>query len=270
MWLLVVQSDLSWALRVDIATPDSHTWRGVCYLNLDRAFQRKVQESGMYRLRADDIVLIQLCRDIMGQFELRTKYRSAIRSIYADNPRSIEAELDEIFGRRCAGTLSEVCRKGSFEDLRVLGKQMRRAVIVRGLMREPLGTTGNILRYLGWRCREYVRPNGVMVAVIGPDGSGKGTLIEKVKTLYNWATPLPNPGVPFAAGTLTQPRLPATGPEGRRRSCNQSTCKSTERLDLKFASPCLPHVGLRSWILVAGSSLPWAKMHCGDIRQILL
>ena len=79
IWLLVVHSDLSWGLRVDIATPDSHTWRGVCYLNLDRAFQRKVQENGMYRLRADDIVLIQLCRDIMGQFELRTKYRSAIR-----------------------------------------------------------------------------------------------------------------------------------------------------------------------------------------------
>jgi thymidylate kinase len=181
MWLLVVHSDLSWALRVDIATPDSHTWRGVCYLNLDRAFQRKVQESGIYRLRADDIVLIQLCRDIVGRFELRAKYRSAIRSIYVDNPLSFEAELSEIFGRRCAATLSEVCRKGSFENLKVLGKQMRRAVIVRGLLREPRRTAGNILRYLGWRCREYVRPNGVMVAVIGPDGSGKGTLIEAAR-----------------------------------------------------------------------------------------
>src|ERR1700674_1434391 len=56
MWLLVIHSDLSWALRVDIATPNSHAWRGVCYLNLDRAFQRKVQECGIYRLWADDIV----------------------------------------------------------------------------------------------------------------------------------------------------------------------------------------------------------------------
>jgi thymidylate kinase len=183
MFLLVVHSGLSWGLRMDITTPGSHihTWRGARYLNLDRAFQRKVQESGIYRLRADDIVLTQLRRDIMGQFELRAKYRSAIRSIYADNPRSFEAELGKIFGRRCAATLSEVCRTGNFEDLRVLGKQMRRAVIVRGLLREPLGTAGNILRYLGWRCREYVRPNGVMVAVIGPDGSGKGSLIEKVR-----------------------------------------------------------------------------------------
>jgi thymidylate kinase len=180
MWLLVIRSDLYWGLRVDLATPDSHTWRGVCHLRLDRAFQRKVCESGIYRLRGRDIVFMQVCRDIMGSLKLREKYRSAIRCIYVDNPQSVEVELAEILGRRCAATLSEVCRQGSFENLTVLGKQMRRAVIVRGLMREPLRTTGNILRYLGWRCREYVRPNGVMVAVIGPDGSGKGTLIEKV------------------------------------------------------------------------------------------
>jgi thymidylate kinase len=125
--------------------------------------------------------MIQFCRDIIGRFELRPKYRSAIRSIYVDNPRSFEAELSETFGQRCAAKLSEACGKGSFEDLKVIGKQMRRALIFRSLMREPLETAGCILRYLGWRCREFVRPNGVMVAVIGPDGSGKGAIVDKAK-----------------------------------------------------------------------------------------
>jgi thymidylate kinase len=202
MWLLVVHSALTWAIRIDIATPKSHTWRGVCYLNLERAFQEKVQESGLYRLRADDIVWIQLCRDIMGRFELRTKYRSAIRSIYVDNPISFEADLGEIFGRRCAATLTEACRKGSFENLKVLGKQMRRAVIVRGLLREPLRTTGNILRYISWRCREYVKPNGVMVAVIGPDGSGKGTLIDAARHFLSGPVDFPTRAYHLRPGLL--------------------------------------------------------------------
>ena len=218
MWLLVVYSDLSWALRVDIATPDARIWRGVCNLNLDRAFQRKVCESGLYRLQAHDIVLMQFCRDIMGSFKLREKYRSAIRCVYIENPRSFEAELGEMFGGRCAAAISEVCREGIFEDLKVLGKQMRRAVIVRGLLREPLRTASNILRYVGWRCREYARPNGVMVVVMGPDGSGKGALIEKVKQfvagplhfparVYHW-----RPGLLPSLGSLLLGRDDEEGP----------------------------------------------------------
>jgi thymidylate kinase len=228
MWLLVISSDLFWGLRVDLATPDSHTWRGVCHLRLDRAFQRKVCESGIYRLQGRDIVFMQLCRDIMGSLKLREKYRSAIRCIYVDNPRSVEVELAEIFGRRCAARLSEVCRTGSFEDLTVLGKQMRRAVIVRGLLREPLRTAGNILRYFGWRCREYVRPNGVMVAVIGPDGSGKGALIEAARHFISGPLDFPprvhhlRPGLLPSLGSLLLGRkddgAPVTNPHAQEPS----------------------------------------------------
>ena len=181
LWLLVVHLDRPWVLRVDLALPDSHTWRGVSFLKLDRALQNKVQEGGIFRLRARDIVCMQLSRDIMGSFKLRRKYRSAVQSIYQENPYRFKAELNAMFGRRCGSALAEVCREGTFEHLKHLGKQMRRAVIVKGLMRKPLKTTSDILRYVGWRCGEYVRPNGVTVALIGPDGSGKGTLIEAVR-----------------------------------------------------------------------------------------
>ena len=105
---------------------------------------------------------------------------------------------------------------------------MRRAVIVRGLMREPLRTTGNILRYLGWRCREYVRPNGVMVAVIGPDGSGKGTLIEKVRHFITGPLHFPTrvyhlrPGLLPSLGSLLLGRkddgAPVTNPHAKEPS----------------------------------------------------
>jgi thymidylate kinase len=181
MWLLVIPSDLSSGLRVDLATPNSYTWRGVRCLKLDHAFRRKVWEGGTYRLHAHDILYMQFCRDIMGSLELREKYRSGIKRIYLDNPHAFEARLTEIFGPHISTQLSEVCRKANFEGLRNLGKQMRRAVIWRGLVQDPIGTSRDILRYLVRRCGEYIRPNGVMVAVIGPDGSGKGTLIEKLE-----------------------------------------------------------------------------------------
>lgn len=180
MWLLVIHPELLWGLRVDLAVPNSHTWRGVTYLRLDRAFRRKTWESGICRMQAHDIVFMQFSRDIIGTFELRERYRSAITRTCLNNPRSFEMELEEIFGGRCASRLLEVCRNRNFENLKSLGKQMRRAVIARALSRAPLRTAGKILRYLGWRCREYMRPNGVTVAVIGPDGAGKGTLTETV------------------------------------------------------------------------------------------
>ncbi len=228
IWLLVIRSDLSWVLRVDLGTPDSYTWRGVCYLKLDRALQRKVREGGTYRLQAHDIVLMQFCRDIIGTFTLRDKYHSAISCIYVDNPRTFEAELGESCGPRCAAALSEACKTGDFEHLKPLGKRMRRATIVRGLLREPLRTTSNILRYLGRRCREYVRPNGVMVAVVGPDGSGKGILIEAVNyfitghlhfptKVYHW-----RPGLLPSLGSLllgqNEDGAPVSNPHAKKPS----------------------------------------------------
>lgn len=227
-WLLVIHLDGSWALRVDIGSVDSHTWRGISHLNLNIALERKVCDKGIYMLRGEDVIVIQFCRDMMGRFRLREKYHSPVRNLYLSNPSYLMGELEKIVGRRCAGRLMEVCGQGRFEHSATLGKEMRRSVITRSLLQEPIRTVRSILLYIGWRCHEYFRPNGVMVAVIGLDGAGKGTLIREIQgeisrmlhfpvRTYHW-----RPGLLPSLGSLLLGRVedgrPVRNPHSRKAS----------------------------------------------------
>lgn len=170
-----------WGVHVDFLRPQCASWRGCCFVDATAAMERKVRRGGISTLSEDDIVFMQLCRDIIGSLHLREKYRKPIRNIYFADPRKFRTKLANKFGQRSANQLVELCREERFDRLAPLGKRLRRGLLLRALLGQPIKTAKDMHRYLAWRCREYLRPNGIMVAVLGPDGSDKGTLIEKAQ-----------------------------------------------------------------------------------------
>ncbi|MBI3669747.1 MAG: hypothetical protein HY237_08215 [Acidobacteria bacterium] len=225
LWTVVLHLDPLWVLRVDVAPPDSLRWRGMQFLDLGLALRRRIQEKGVWRLHAEDVVFMQFCRGVMCNFRLREECRLPILNLYRNRPKEFEQQLAEIFGRGCAARLVDVCGQEKFESLATLGRRLRRAVIWRSFLRRPLKTTRDILTYVGWRCREYIRPNGLMVAVLGPDGSGKSTLIQALQRditrqlhfgaqVHHW-----RPGLlPSLSSLLARPYndAPVTNPRGRK------------------------------------------------------
>lgn len=140
-----------------------------------------MSDRGIDKLPDEDIFLMQYCKDLVGRLDLREKYHSPIRKLYFAGPVKFKKKLREIFGGRCTARLVGICSQGNFCDLKRIGKQMRRAVLMRSFIREPALTVQNMGRYFYWRCREYVNPNGLMVAVLGPDGAERETLAESVR-----------------------------------------------------------------------------------------
>lgn len=180
LFLLVIHSHYTWALRIDLNLPNSNTWRGCCTINLESALQNKISDKGFDRFADEDIFLMQFCRDILFRLNLREKYHSPIRKLYLADSVRFENKLREFFGGRCAARLLEICSQGKFYDLKRIGKQMRRVVLMRSFFREPALTARNMVRYVYWRCREYVKPNGLMAAVVAPDGRDE-TLVESIR-----------------------------------------------------------------------------------------
>ena len=181
LFLLVIHSDYTWALRIDLNLPNSNTWRGCCLINLESALQNKISEKGINKLPDEDIFLMQFCRDILFRLYLRDKYHSPIRKLYLAGSVRFEKKLREIFGKQCAARLVEICSRGTFCNLKQIGKQMRRVVLFRSFIREPVQTLQNMARYVYWRCREYIKPNGLMVAVLGPDGAEAEILVASLR-----------------------------------------------------------------------------------------
>jgi len=180
-WVFVIHCEPPlWGLHIDFLRPRCSNWRGCYFLDETAAMARKVRSEGISTLRSDDIVFMQFCRDIVGRLCLREKYQMPAQSLYFADPVQFERELGDIFGRRHAARLAAVCRGGDFSDVAPLGKRLRRALIVRNLLRTPVKTAKELALYLAWRCGEYLRPNGIVVAMLGSDHAIRGQLIEEV------------------------------------------------------------------------------------------
>lgn len=104
---------------------------------------------------------------------------------------SIEKEEPEIlhclqwaFGRAWAGQLLELGRKGLPADARVESKALLSALKWQSVLRQGLGCIGPVISHWLREARLYVRPPFPWIAFLGPDGSGKSTVIDGVKDFF--------------------------------------------------------------------------------------
>jgi len=181
-WAFVVHWEQpSWGIHVDFLRSRCNNWRGCYFLDETTALGRKVLINGIYTLRSEDILLMQFCRDIVGNLYLREKYREPVVNLYTSDPSSFQKELAKIFGRRHVAKISRLCIERNFADVAALGKKLRRAIIVKNLLLSPVRAIRDITLYTGWRFREYLRPNGIMVVILGGQSAGNQTLIEAIR-----------------------------------------------------------------------------------------
>lgn len=92
------------------------------------------------------------------------------------DPVAASAELRQFWGPDHIGLLTRAASEGRWEEVRARLPELRRAMIDR--VRPTLGERG-----AEWRRRvmRVLRPTGYFVAVLGPDGVGKSTMLEHVE-----------------------------------------------------------------------------------------
>lgn len=181
-WLFVVHWDQpSWGIHIDLLRPRCNNWRGCYFLDETAALERKELVNGVFTLRSEDIIFMQFCRGIVGNLYLREKYREPAVRLYLGNPRQFQNDLKRIFGKRHAVALVRTCAEQRFEDVAALGMTLRRAILVRNFLWSPGRAIKDMLQYVLWRLREYLRPNGILVVIMGGKAGGNQALTEGIR-----------------------------------------------------------------------------------------
>jgi thymidylate kinase len=91
---------------------------------------------------------------------------------------------------------------------------LRQALWLRAFLRRPVGTIGGLLHHAAMELRQRTRPSLPWIAVLGPDGSGKSTVLQEVcellkttiprRQIFHWRPAVLKPGNP-EAGPVTDP-----------------------------------------------------------------
>ena len=134
--------------------------------------------------------LISLLERLLQHGQAREKYRPTILMGFRAAPEKVRVLLARSFGEGLATQVLEAVQAENWNGVEGLCRRLRRALVRRRLTRHPWVTLKSFVQQLIRFTGRLRRPGGMMIALLGPDGSGKSTVGEKmVEQLRNSFTP---------------------------------------------------------------------------------
>ncbi|RPI57472.1 MAG: hypothetical protein EHM55_01705 [Acidobacteria bacterium] len=160
---------------------------GIVYMDARRMLARRVESDGLFHLSAEDELIHLVVHNFLRKGPLRTSALGRIR-------RLLKAPLDRDY---LHDHLDAFGLRSAFEDATALiergdattgsATESRKRLFRTALLARP----GNLARHvkLRLRARTLARRRGGLVALVGPDGAGKSTVI---RALTERARAIPN------------------------------------------------------------------------------
>jgi thymidylate kinase len=203
------------------------TWHGLAYLNDDEllAASRQWQQFKIPR-PAHEAANLFLTSLLWGGF-FKARYHEQIRTLLAAPEE--KAEFERIVGRRFGAANRPAFifvreQNPTDKEMRRYAKRLRRAFRLCSFRRNPFVAAFRMSRYWLKELADVFSPPGIHIAVMGPDGSGKSTVIDALKIRIGYyfgetvdghwrPSVLPDIGVLF--GKREKSTGPATDPHGQ-------------------------------------------------------
>jgi thymidylate kinase len=160
-------------------------WRGARYLDgVAVVTDRELSPSGLPRPRpAHEAIVCWFSSLLWGGF-FKQRYRDLIVDAAREDGDELARVLNAALGRRWGDRLSRCAAEGRPEASARWASRLRRAVWRRALARAPLRTMSGCLRFCMAEVRLRVHPPLPWVAVLGPDGGGKSTLLAGLRDAW--------------------------------------------------------------------------------------
>lgn len=120
-----------------------------------------------------------LARSVAKQ-QLTDARLARLRGLFCRDPIGCAAELAHLWLPENAQRVLLAMSSGNWQDIRRAARPLRSQLRWRALMRHPRRFAANFLRSQTNRLRRLYRPDGLSVAILGPDGAGKSSLIDEL------------------------------------------------------------------------------------------
>jgi thymidylate kinase len=136
------------------------------------------QRRGCFWIPAPDVEFaVYLVRVIVGE-KLTDGRGQRLARAFNQNPEAAKARLMAIFNGRDAQTVLAASMPGNWEPLRNQIPEIASRLRHRSVLSHPLAAAVFPVRMLIKKLGRFLRPSGVSVVVLGPDGAGKSSVVS--------------------------------------------------------------------------------------------
>lgn len=152
---------------------------GIVLLSGERLLEDRRYVNGMWVAAPEAEFSYLLAKKLVkGAFPDHQKAR--IRELaVALGGKSQEISMD-LLGQKGGMRFADLLSQGDWEALRTALPALRRALLWRGVRRDPLSCLPALVHEVQRVWERLRKPSGLSIAIIGPDGSGKSTLAHRL------------------------------------------------------------------------------------------
>jgi thymidylate kinase len=202
------------------------TWHGIPYLDEVTALHDAKVADGFRFVRPAHEAIGMFCASLLWGSFYKEKYGELMRNVFADPVEGEELahQLTLAFGPAPLPFQPGSRPEPSVDSARIAACELRKRLKHQSFRKAPFRTLLSLGRYWLTEILTTIKPQGVTVAVMGPDGSGKSTAIQlvenrmkhcfvRVKHYHFRPAVLPDPGV--VIGSRSRHTGPVTDPHGK-------------------------------------------------------
>jgi glycosyltransferase involved in cell wall biosynthesis/thymidylate kinase len=154
-------------------------WNGIEYLDIQRFWDGVTkEEDGLPRPRLAHDAFIAWMTGVLWGARYNLNYTPLITKAFNDDALELKECMRHAFGRGWADQLIEWIRSGNPQAAATYAKSLRRALIWNALRRAPGESLWNQVTHWYVEFCHHLKPPYPWVAILGPDGSGKSSVIE--------------------------------------------------------------------------------------------
>jgi thymidylate kinase len=132
--------------------------------------------------------VLGVAKELLHNAEFPDRYAAGAAEAFRAKPDQIERVFKPM-GPKANSILRALClgARGHSSLKRSCG-ELRRAVLMHAFRKAPLGFVLRRLTYEMSKVRRFLRPSGLVLAVLGADGAGKSTVIDAIAPVLDQAT----------------------------------------------------------------------------------
>lgn len=173
---------ISESIKVDIFL--HLEFRGRVFLSSREILQEAIPHNDIYIPCAMHQAYIGVVKGVLKGGPAWEKYLPRIQRGLAGHAGGMESLLRRTFREKTAKLLVSDLAAGNTERMETNRKRLIRETYAISFLNRPIRFPMNLLSYLLFRAGNLVNPPNYLIAVLGPDGAGKTTLIERMKVRF--------------------------------------------------------------------------------------
>jgi thymidylate kinase len=207
------------SIKIDLFV--NFEFRGRIFLSSHEILKNIIPHKNLYIPGVMHQAYIGVVKGILKGGSAWKKYLERIQIGLAENAEGMESLLRRMFGEKSTKSLMSYLGAGDTESIEKIRKRMMYETYTTSLLKHPIRFPLSMISYFLIRIGNMLKPPKYMIAVLGPDGSGKSTLIEKMKVHFQDVFKVESQGVkvfhirPGLFPTITELLRKKSLPEGK-------------------------------------------------------